>query len=206
MSITDLEFPVIDIQEVTGVVLCGGSGARLGGQDKPLIVVESKRIIDYILEQLIPQVGRVLISCSRNVALYEALGHDVVVDREPSRGPLAGIVAAMRLVKTKWMLTIPGDVPFLASTLVNRLSIDAEQQGVAVPLVAGQRENLFLLFDLEHRRDLAKFYADGGIAAKYWLEQHTVQPTDLTDLAPSFLNVNTPANITEMQQRIVLGA
>lgn len=176
------------------------------GQDKPLIVVESRRVIDYILEQLKPQVGRILLSCSRNVALYEALGHEVVVDSEPSRGPLVGIVEAMQFITTEWMLTIPGDVPFLPSTLVNRLSKDAEKQGVAVPIVAAQRENLFLLLNPARRRELANFYADGGLAAKYWLEKNSVQPTDLSDLASSFLNVNTPACLAEMQQRIVAGA
>lgn len=197
---------MIDRQDITGVVLCGGKGARLDGQDKPLIVVESRRLIDYILEQLKPQVGRILLSCSRNVALYESLGYEVVVDSEPSRGPLAGIVEAMRLVTTEWMLTIPGDVPFLPSTLVKRLSDDAQKQGVAVPIVASQRENLFLLMNQERRSELAHFYTDGGIAAKYWLDTYSVHATDLSDLASSFLNINTFENLAEMQQRVIAGA
>lgn len=193
---------MIDRYDITAVVLCGGKGARLHGQDKPLIVVESRRIIDYLLEQLEPQVGPILLSCSRNVALYEAIGHQVVVDSEPARGPLAGIVEAMQFVTTSWMLTVPGDVPFLPQSLVSRLSEDAEDTGVAVPIVAGQRENLFLLLNLAKRQDLANFYEQGGIAVKYWLEQIAVQPTDLSDIASSFLNVNTPGNLSEMKQII----
>ena len=197
---------MIDRQDISAVVLCGGQGARLHGQDKPLIWVESRRIIDYLLEQLKPQVGRILLSCSRNVALYEAIGHQVVVDSEPARGPLAGIFEAMQFVTTPWMLTVPGDVPFLPSTLTNRLSQDADHQGVAVPSVAGQRENLFLLMNLARRRELADFFEQGGIAVKYWLDQISVQSTDLSDIASCFLNVNTPKNLTEMKQIIESGA
>ena len=189
-------------EDITAVVLCGGQGARLHGQDKPLISVESRRIIDYVLERLEPQVGQVFLSCSRNVALYEAIGHPVVVDSEPARGPLAGIVEAMQSITSSWMLTVPGDVPFLPTTLVSRLSIDAEQHGVAVPRVDGQRENLFLLANLARRQELAEFYEQGGIAVKYWLDQTAIQPTDLSDIASCFLNVNTPANLNELKQII----
>lgn len=172
------------------------------GQDKPLISVESRRIIDYLLERLEPQVGRVFLSCSRNVALYETIGHQVVVDSEPARGPLAGIVEATQAITSPWMLTVPGDVPFLPTTLVSRLSADAEQQGVAVPVVDGQRENLFLLANRARRQELAEFYEDGGIAVKYWLDQTAIQPTDLSDIASCFLNVNTPANLNELKHII----
>lgn len=187
-------------EDITAVVLCGGQGARLQGQDKPLISVESRRIIDFLLERLEPQVGRIFLSCSRNVALYEAIGHQVVVDSEPARGPLAGIVEAMQAMTTPWMLTVPGDVPFLPTTLVSRLSTDAEQYGVAVPVVEGQRENLFLLANLVRRQELTEFYEQGGIAVKYWLEQIALKPTDLSDMASCFLNVNTPANLNELKQ------
>ena len=200
MSTTVRGCVVINSQDITAVVLCGGQGARLHGQDKPLISVGLRRIIDYLLEQLEPQVGRVLLSCSRNVALYEAIGHEVVVDSEPARGPLAGIVEAMQSVATPWMLTVPGDVPLLPATLVNRLIVDAEKNGVAVPIVDGQRENLFLLLNLANRQDLAFFYEQGGIAVKYWLDKICAQPTDLSDIASGFLNINTPTNLAEMEQ------
>ena len=193
---------VIKREDISAVVLCGGQGARLHGQDKPLISVESRRIIDYLLERLAPQVGRIFLSCSRNVALYEAIGHAVVVDCEHARGPLAGIVEAMQSITSPWMLTVPGDVPFLPTTLVSRLSADAEKHGVAVPIVDGQRENLFLLSNLARRQELAQFYEQGGIAVKYWLEQIDSQPTDLSDIASCFLNVNTPANLNELKQTL----
>ena len=202
MFTTVREYMAIKRADITAVVLCGGQGARLHGQDKPLISLESGRIIDYLLKRLEPQVGQIFLSCSRNVALYEAIGHRVVVDSEPARGPLAGIVEAMRAIASPWMLTVPGDVPFLPTNLVSRLTVDAEQQGVAVPVVDGQRENLFLLANPARRRALTEFYEQGGIAVKYWLEQIALQPTDLSDVASCFLNVNTPANLTELKHLI----
>ena len=197
---------MIDRKDVTAVVLCGGKGARLHGQDKPLILVESRRIIDHILEQLEQQVANILLSCSRNVALYEALGYQVVVDSEPARGPLAGIVESVQFVYTEWMLTVPGDVPFLPKTLISRLSESAQNSGIAVPLVAEQRENLFLLMNRHQRQDLQNFYSNGGTAVKYWLDKISAQPTDLSDLDNCFLNINTYADLDVMKRQIDSGA
>lgn len=192
---------MIEKSDVTGIVLCGGRGARLGGHDKPLIDIGNERMIDSVCGRLANQVNSLIISCSRNVALYESLGHEVVVDNEDERGPLAGLYVAFQRVTTEWALTVPGDTPFIPLNLVERLEAQALRHGVAVPYSDGERQNLCLLIDVENRRKLAAYHEDGGSAVKYWLDDLDCGTTDLTDLDDEFLNVNTPDDLSIAESR-----
>ena len=187
--------------DITALLLCGGKGARLGGQDKPLLSLGSDKIIDHLLTRLKPQTGEIVISCSRNVARYEAYKVRIVVDESPDEGPLGGLQSAFKAVNTEWALTCPGDIPFLTRDLVTRLSLDAERQGVAVPFADNERQNLCLLINQERRNELVAFYVQGGRAVKRWLDIASIQSTDLSELGSSFFNVNTARELEEAIER-----
>ena len=187
--------------DITALLLCGGKGARLGGQDKPLLSLGSDKIIDHLLTRLKPQTGEIVISCSRNVARYEAYELRIVVDEAPDEGPLGGLQSAFKAVNTEWALTCPGDIPFLTSELVTKLSLDAERQGVAVPFADNERQNLCLLINRKRRNELVAFYAQGGRAVKRWLDIASIQSTDLSELGSSFFNVNTARELEEAIER-----
>lgn len=192
---------MIEAADITALLLCGGKGARLGGQDKPLLSLGSDKIIDHLLTRLKPQTGEIVISCSRNVARYEAYESRIVVDEAPDEGPLGGLQSAFKAVNTEWALTCPGDIPFLTSELVTRLSLDAERQGVAVPFADNERQNLCLLINRKRRNELVAFYAQGGRAVKRWLDIASIQSTDLSELGSSFFNVNTARELEEAIER-----
>ena len=187
--------------DITTLILCGGKGARLGGQDKPLLSLRSDKIIDHLLTHLEPQTGEIVISCSRNVARYEAYELRIVVDESPDEGPLGGLQSAFKAIDTEWALTCPGDTPFLTRELVTRLSDDAERQGVAVPFSDNERQNLCLLINRKRRDDLVEFYEQGGRAVKRWLDIASIQSTDLSDLGSSFFNINTASELEEAIER-----
>ena len=192
---------MIKAADITALLLCGGKGARLGGQDKPLLSLGSDKIIDHLLTRLKPQTGEIVISCSRNVARYEAYKVRIVVDESPDEGPLGGLQSAFKAVNTEWALTCPGDIPFLTRDLVTRLSLDAERQGVAVPFADNERQNLCLLINQERRNELVAFYVQGGRAVKRWLDIASIQSTDLSELGSSFFNVNTARELEEAIER-----
>ena len=192
---------MINAADITALLLCGGKGARLGGQDKPLLSLGSDKIIDHLLTRLKPQTGEIVISCSRNVARYEAYKVRIVVDESPDEGPLGGLQSAFKAVNTEWALTCPGDIPFLTRDLVTRLSLDAERQGVAVPFADNERQNLCLLINQERRNELVAFYVQGGRAVKRWLDIASIQSTDLSELGSSFFNVNTAHELEEAIER-----
>ena len=192
---------MINAADITALLLCGGKGARLGGQDKPLLSLGSDNIIDHLLTRLKSQTGEIVISCSRNVARYEAYESRIVVDEAPDEGPLGGLQSAFKAVNTEWALTCPGDIPFLTRDLVTRLSLDAERQGVAVPFADNERQNLCLLINQERRNELVAFYVQGGRAVKRWLDIASIQSTDLSELGSSFFNVNTARELEEAIER-----
>ena len=187
---------------ITAIVLCGGKGSRLDGQDKPLLTLDEKRLLDWICERLEPQVSEIVISCSRNVGIYESLHHPLAIDKELNLGPLAGLTEAFAHVQTEWAFTTPGDTPFIAEDIVSRLRTDAETRGVAVPTVNGVRQNLCLLIDAEHREQLTDFHSRGGNAVKHWLDDIGVQATDLSSIEDSFLNVNTHEDLALARSRV----
>lgn len=188
-------------EDVTAIILCGGSGSRLGGVDKPLVHVGGRTLIELVVEALDPQVGRVVLACGRDVAPYRALGHATVPDERPGEGPLGGIVSALPLVTTDWILTYPGDAPFADPRLVERLASAADAVGAAVPSTRGQRQNLTLLLSRERAAELARFYREGGRSLKVWLDGARIGSVDMADIADSFIDIDTPADLAAVARR-----
>lgn len=190
------------LEEITAIVLCGGSGSRLGAQDKTLVPVLGRPLISYALDGLSPQVGRIVLGCGRDPAPYAELGHDVVADLSAGDGPLGGIASALGAVDSDWVLVYPGDTPFPDHELVARLGPTAEARGVAVPRSGTQRQHLVLLLSRAMATELAGFYLSGGRAIRLWLDEYEVEGVDMSDVADSFFNVNTPDDLAAAEERL----
>jgi molybdopterin-guanine dinucleotide biosynthesis protein A len=95
---------------VTGVILAGGQGRRMGGSDKGLVEVEGWPLIDHVIAALAPQVQQLLINANRNIEAYERYGHPVVPDELPGfQGPLAGMLAGLRNATNTYVVFVPCD-------------------------------------------------------------------------------------------------
>lgn len=175
---------------ITGVVLCGGEGRRVGGRDKPLIEFEGRRLVEYVIEAMSPCVGRLMISCNRSQAIYEQYGYRLVVDRNPFNGPLEGIAAALRACETPWLLVAPGDCPRVTRELFERL---LESPGLARIRVAHdgtRRQPLFCLVPRSMADVVSRATRGGPAAVGQFLDQCDVEELDCTDIADVFTNVN----------------
>ena len=107
---------------ITAVILAGGKGSRLGGQDKGLVDYNGKLLIEHVLERITPQVSTVLINANRNVDTYKQYGFPVINDDlSDFQGPLAGFASAMRASTTSHILTLPCDGPLLPLDLASRM-------------------------------------------------------------------------------------
>ena len=189
-------------EEITAIVLCGGSGTRLGGTDKPLTPVRGRPLVEYVLRALEPQVGGFVLAVGHDPERYEAMGQPTSVDFQPGDGPLGGIVSALPGIRSEWLLTHPADVPFADVDLVSRLAPAAQATGVAVPHGGGRRQNLVLLLSRQRADDLARFYRSGGRAVRHWLDDIGVESVDMTDVAESVFNVNTAADLAIAEERL----
>lgn len=189
--------------DVSAIVLCGGTGSRLGAPDKTLVPVLGRPLVRYAIDGLAPQVGRIVLSCGRDPAPYADLGHDTVADANPGDGPLGGVASALPMIESDWILVHPGDTPFPDPGLVTRLGPTADSRGVAVPRTGTQRQHLVLLLSHEMATELVAYYGSGGRAIRLWLDEQEIESVDMSDVADSFFNVNTPADLAACEERLV---
>lgn len=195
----------IPAHDITGLLLAGGEGLRMGGCDKGLQRFNGVPLAARVLQRLSPQVGTVLISANRHLDDYRQFGCDVISDALPGfQGPLAGMHAGLQQCQTAWLLSVPCDAPFLPPDLAQRLG-DAAVAGhadlaYAVTNAQGmQREHpVFALMRRELRDDLASYLATGGRKVRAW--QAGVRAVAvLFDDAQAFSNLNTANELQAAQ-------
>lgn len=161
--------------QITGLVLAGGRGARMGGVDKGWVDYDGEPLVRHALRRFAPQVGTVLISANRNLEAYRALG-DVVTDAaqdlalEPFPGPLAGVLAGLQQAVTEWVAVVPCDAPALPLDLVERLAAAVGDADVACPVAGDRRQPVFALMRRSSATSLRAFLQSGGRAMQRWFE------------------------------------
>ncbi len=187
---------------VTGVVLAGGRGSRMEGLDKGLVPVGGLAMVDHVIRALRPQVDALVINANRERGTYRARGALVVPDGIGGfPGPLAGLLAALEVVTTPWVVTAPCDVPVLPRDLVARLrrcQRTAATPG-AVVWGAGRRQPALALVPVALAGDLAAFLEAGGRSVTAWQQRHGFADCVFDDPAPAFANVNTPQDRAELE-------
>lgn len=188
-----------------GVVLAGGRATRMGGADKPLLRLAGRTLLDRIVERLAPQCSSVIISANGDPARFGETGLPVIPDDDPDHpGPLAGLLAAMDWAAAQtphiaWIVTVPGDTPFLPEDLVRRLH--EERQGadtLVACAVSGERIHPVVgLWSTDLRRDLRHaLTVENERGVRRWAERHgiahAVWPAEPSD---PFFNINTPEDL-----------
>lgn len=196
---------LIDKQQMTGVVLAGGRGRRMGGNDKGLVEIAGKPLIELVLAALAPQVGRLMINANRNKEDYAVFGYPVVSDDLADfQGPLAGFACAMAAANTEFILTVPCDAPRLIPDYAERLGIALTAQGatLAVAHDGNRLQPVHALIRVNLLSDLREFLASGERKIDIWYDRHAMVNADFSDAAEIFVNVNTPAQRDELEQEM----
>jgi molybdopterin-guanine dinucleotide biosynthesis protein A len=188
--------------ETFGLVLAGGLARRMGGGDKALIRIGGQTILQRALARLTPQVSGIVLNANGDPARFAPFGLPVVADSVPDfAGPLAGILAGLDWVAAnrpgiEWIVSVPGDCPFLPRDLVARLHAARSAEGKPLacahsgdwrhPVVGlwpvALREDLRQAITVEDLRKIEVWTARHGVALADW----PVEPVD------PFFNVNTP--------------
>lgn len=185
---------------VSGVILAGGLGRRMGGVDKGLQQLDGRPLVQWVLTRLAPQVDRVLINANRNLARYAEFGCPVLPDRFPDfAGPLAGLHAALSEAGSALVATVPCDSPFLPTDLVPRLYAALEAAGaeLAVARTGDRVQRVFCLARRELLPRLDAFLASGGRKLGDWHATLNVAEVGFDDEAAAFSNLNTAQDVTD---------
>ncbi|XP_014680088.1 PREDICTED: molybdenum cofactor guanylyltransferase-like, partial [Priapulus caudatus] len=150
----------INHKDITAVILAGGQGRRMGGEDKGLIEFDGRPIIEILIEKLKRQKVEIIINANRNHDIYQSYGLPVVSDELADfQGPLAGFATAINAVKTDYILTLPCDGPFLADSFVD-LFIEAqarEQSPISVAFDGERLQPVYALIDVNRLDSLNQF-------------------------------------------------
>lgn len=198
-----------------GVVLAGGLARRMGGGDKPLRDLGGRPLLDHVLARLAPQVAGVILNANGDPARFASWGLPVVPDRLPDYpGPLAGILAALDWVAAErpasaWVVSVPGDAPFIPTDLAARLH-DA-RAAADVPLACarsdGQTHPPIGLWPVALRDDLRAALLGGERKIDRWTARHGCAHADwpVTPCDP-FFNANAPDDLAEAEALLRAGA
>ena len=180
------------IGKVSGIVLAGGQGRRMGTVDKGLQLLHGKPMVEHVLARLAPQVSEILINANQNLAAYEAFGHRVVPDAIGGfAGPLAGLHAGLCAASHPLVLTAPCDSPFLPLDLLARLAKAMNENDLAVAKTGDQPHPVFALVRTSVRKNLEGFLSGGGRKIDAWYASLKVVEVSFDDEADAFRNINT---------------
>jgi len=196
---------------ITGLVLAGGRGQRMGGADKGLQLLHGKPLVALVLARLAPQVGTLVISANRNCDAYAALGApwqaEVFADTLPDfPGPLGGLLAGLRAARTEWLLTAPCDSPWLPADLAERLGDGAlaEHADIATATTTNAEgvvslHPVFALVRTSLADDLAAYLDAGGRKVRAWYARHRAAEVAFAD-ERAFYNINSLQELAELER------
>jgi molybdopterin-guanine dinucleotide biosynthesis protein A len=206
-----IDFQPLHTEAITGVILAGGRGSRMGGADKGLQNFNGVPLALHMVMRLGPQVGELMLNANRNLAAYESFGVDVWPDSTSMgefAGPLAGFLTALERCETPYLLTVPCDTPLFPTDLVTRLSDAMARENanfaVAAVLEDGQLrpQPVFCLMSTDMLESLVAFTKGGGRKIDAWTAQHrtVVVPFDSPHDDPkAFANANTLAELHQLE-------
>jgi len=205
----------VTIPPTLGLVLAGGLARRMGGGDKARLKIGGSSILDRVLATLSGQCVDIIINANGDPERFADTGCVVVPDNVPGHpGPLAGILAGLDWLAeqnngVEWIVSVPGDCPFLPDDLVERLHLARRRQGTGVPLACARsgewRHPVVGLWPLALRQNLRKALVEDNLRKiEVWTAQHGVAIADWpAEPIDPFFNVNTPED-AERAKRIAL--
>ncbi len=177
---------------VSGIVLAGGQGRRMGGVDKGLQLLRARPMIEWVLERLEPQVAEIIINANQNTDTYAKFGHRVISDEIAGfAGPLAGLHAGLKAAAHPLVVTVPCDSQFLPGDLVERLLGSLQGHDLAVAKTGDQPHPVFALMKRQVHESLEAFLAAGGRKIDAWYAALKVVEVNFDDEADAFRNINT---------------
>jgi molybdopterin-guanine dinucleotide biosynthesis protein A len=180
------------MEQVTGIVLAGGRGSRMGGVDKGLQPLRGRPMAAWVIERLAPQVDEILVNANQNAEAYARFGYRVVPDSLGGfAGPLAGLHAGLQAASHPLAVTVPCDSPFLPFDLVSRLKEELRENDLAVAKTGDQPHPVFALVRRAVLPHLEQFLARGGRKIDAWYATLAVAEVSFDDQADAFRNINT---------------
>ena len=198
--------PRIGKDQITGLVLAGGRGSRMGGVDKGLQNFRGMPLAMHALLRLQAQVGETLLNANRNIAAYESMGVPVWPDAVPDYpGPLAGFLAGLERCETPYLVVVPCDSPLFPQDLVERLAEAFADESTEIAVAATrdgdtlQAQPVFCMMRAGLMESLVRFVHGGQRKIDRWTALHATRLVAFED-AEAFANANTTDELQQLQR------
>jgi molybdenum cofactor guanylyltransferase len=194
-------------KDITGVILAGGRAERMGGIDKGLILLNGKPMIAHVIATLRTEIDNLLINANRNPERYAAFGYPVIPDiMDGYLGPLAGMASGMQAAKTRYIVTAPCDSPLIAHNLVKRLyeTLIHDDADICTAHDGERMHPVFALIHCELLPYLLAYLNAGQRRVDRWYAQHRLAVADFRDEPQAFLNVNSPGERAELENKLIM--
>lgn len=188
---------------ISGIVLAGGKGRRMGGVDKGLVDFLGQPLVAHVLARLRPQVDEILINANREIERYQSFGYPVIQDDIAGfAGPLAGLHCGMRAAKHSYVVTVPCDSPFLPFDLVSRLmnALMQHDADLAVAVADNQPQPVFCLCRKSQLPNLHQYLENGGRKIDSWYAALKTVEVPFNDNPQAFANINTLEDLSCLAQ------
>ncbi len=166
------------------IILAGGEGKRMGGEDKGLILYKNKPLIESVIEKVKPQVSNIVISANRNIEHYKKFNYPVVTDSASNQnnnyqGPLAGIAAALPLCTNEWVFIIACDMPLISDNIVSQLTNNLKNNSAEIKnITIAEAEGKFQLVILLNKNLLPSIelsLKNNQLKLMQWVQSNSVE-------------------------------
>jgi len=174
---------------ITAIILAGGKSSRMG-QDKGLMFLDEKPMVQYIIDTVKPLVQEIIISSNNKE--YEQFGYPVFQDLIKSKGPLAGIYTGLNHSKSDKNIVISCDVPYVSKELINLLIEQSEGSQITIPEKEGKTHQLIGVFSKSCSESFKNAIENNELKAKTVFEKLNLNIVDANQFENKiFTNINT---------------
>lgn len=197
----------IQYQKISGVILAGGKARRMNHQDKGLVLFKNAPLISYAIAAMSPVVDELLINANRHFDDYSAFGFPVIADEIAGfQGALAGILTAIAHTDSEILLTMPCDSPFFKTKHLQKLlsALENSNAEIAVACDSERWHPVFLALKTSLKASLKAYLNSGERKIENWIKQQNFLAVNLNDEADIFLNLNTPDELSTLENRVAI--
>ena len=184
---------IITKKNISAVILAGGRSSRINSENKGLMLLNNKPLINYTFDIIKPNVSTILISSNNHFNTYSQYGLVVADDLVNFQGPLAGISKALSIVTTPYLIVVACDNPFINQVFINRLvhSMSNYQADICVAHDGKKIHPTLALIKTHLKDNLLEFLNKGDRKLSLWFENNHMQKIDFSDHPNIFTNLNT---------------
>ena len=190
---------------ISATILSGGRATRMNGVDKGLVLLQSKPLIQHVIDRLTPQADEILINANRELVQYQALGYTVLQDEvEDFLGPLAGFSLGLQHAEHDYVLTVPCDSPLLPVDLAQRLmaALVEDNAEIAVASSDGSTHPVFCLCKKTVLPSLTAYLRQGERRVSAWQKSRQYTEVDFSDCNEAFTNLNTVEDLAALELKL----